>query len=81
MHLLAKSLTKLGMYHRKNGRMDNFMDTFYYKCLLQKMNLFQLKNKLERAKVPDRVRKEEKEAAGGRMFCGKMNGKREKTPT
>lgn len=37
------------MYHRKNGRMDYFMDTSYYKCLLQKVSLFQLKNKLGRA--------------------------------
>lgn len=26
--------------------MDHFMDISYYKCLLQKMNLFQPKNKL-----------------------------------
>ena len=29
--------------------MDYFMDTSYYKCILQKMDLFQLKNKLRRA--------------------------------
>ena len=29
--------------------MNRFMDISYYKCLLQKMNLFQPKNKLGRA--------------------------------
>lgn len=56
---------KLDMYHRKNGRMDRFMDTSYYKYLLLKMNLFQPKNKLERASGAGSGRKRG-ESDGGR---------------
>lgn len=48
---------KLDMYYRKNGRMDNIMDASYYKWLLWKMNLFQLKNKLTRPSMSDQAEK------------------------
>ena len=47
--LLVEIPAKLDMYHRKYVRMNHIMDASYYKCLLQKVSLFQLKNKLGRA--------------------------------
>lgn len=63
--LLVEIPAKLDMYHRKYGRMDYFMDTSYYKCLLQKMACFNLKTSWGVPTVPDRVRRGENEAADG----------------
>ena len=46
--------------------MDRFMDTSYYKYLLLKMNLFQPKNKLERASGAGSGRKRGERGGGGR---------------
>jgi len=61
------------MYHRKNGSIDYFMDTSYYKCLLQKVSLFQLKNKLGRASGVGSGRRKG-ESDGGRRESAKEEG-------
>lgn len=63
--LLVEIPAKLDMYHRKYVRMNHIMDTSYYKCLLQKVSLFQLKNKLGRASGAGSGRERE-ESDGGR---------------
>lgn len=60
------------MYHRKNGRMDHFMDISYYKCLLRKMNLFRPKNKLGCASGAGSGRKRG-ERGGGRWKPAEEN--------
>ena len=60
------------MYHRKNGRTDHIMDTSYYKCLLQKMNLFRPKNKLGCASSAGSGRKRG-ERGGGRWKPAEEN--------
>ena len=64
--------TKLDMYHRKHVRMNYVMDTSYYKCLLQKVSLFQLKNKLGRASGAGSGRKR-RERGGRRQESVKEN--------
>ena len=79
--LLVEIPAKLDMYHRKYVRMNHIMDASYYKCLLQKVSLFQLKNKLGRASGVGSGRKRGKRG-GRRQESAKEEGsmKPKKTP-
>lgn len=68
--LLVEIPAKLDMYHRKYVKVNHIMDTSYYKCLLQKMSLFQLKNKLGRASGAGSGRKRG-ESDGGQQESAK----------